>query len=95
MLCEDGDDFPESMRVKGAFRSIYLGLIIAGTSRENRLMCTEDSSAYEMEQRATLAAILAIGQADIQAGRCRAVEVFFAELDAEDESRASADWCRN
>lgn len=53
-------------------------------------MCIENRS-YEKQLCAALAAILTMGQADIQAGRCRAIEVFFAELDAEDESGSSAD----
>lgn len=54
-------------------------------------MCIEDDSSYEKQKLAALAAILSMGQVDIQAGRCRAVEEFFAELDAEDEQGSSVE----
>lgn len=59
ILHEDSDDFQKSMRASDdAFPLIYLGLIIAVTSRGNCQMCIDDDgSRFEKQQ---LAAILAI-----------------------------------
>ncbi|ANB74644.1 prevent-host-death protein [Paraburkholderia phytofirmans OLGA172] len=50
----------------------------------------QDAQCYEDQQQTlALLKILALGQKDIRAGNFRDADAFFAELDAEGESRSS------